>query len=103
EKPHFVGKEALLAQKASGRHRSMIAFKMVDSAIPRAGMDVYQGDERVGHVTSGSVLPTVGGSWGLALVAQALAEDSQIWVDIRGKRELAQVARRPLYSAHVKD
>jgi aminomethyltransferase len=54
-------------------------------------------------VTSGSVLPTVGGAGGLALVTTTKARiGDQILVDIRGKRKLARLVKKPLYKAKTK-
>ena len=53
-------------------------------------------------MTSGSVLPTVGGAGGMAMVAAGVVENDELEVDIRGKRKLATVVKRPLYSAKTK-
>ncbi|RYZ50819.1 MAG: hypothetical protein EOP07_22320 [Proteobacteria bacterium] len=66
-------------------------------------MDVYVGDRKVGVVTSGSVLPTVEGAGGMALIEKdAGAIGDEISIDVRGKRKLAKLVKRPLYSAKVK-
>ncbi len=99
----FIGRATLQRQKQDGVPRAMIAFKFEDAGVPRHGMDVYIGDRRIGTVTSGSVLPTVGGAGGMALVeAKTAVVGDQIEVDVRGKRKLARVLKRPLYLAKVK-
>ncbi|MBC7660253.1 MAG: glycine cleavage system aminomethyltransferase GcvT [Chitinophagaceae bacterium] len=104
EKGDFLGKAKMEAQKAGTLPaRKMVAFKLSEEGIARHGMDVYVGDRKVGVVTSGSVLPTVEGAGGMALIekdAAALGDDLSI--DVRGKRKLAKVVKRPLYSAKVK-
>jgi aminomethyltransferase len=98
--PDFVGKASLVAQEQSGVMRKIFAFKMQEDGIPRHGMDVYHQGELVGHVTSGSVLPTVGGAGGMALLKpNDIAIGSTIELDIRGKRKLAKIEKRPLYMA----
>lgn len=100
----FIGKEALIAQKESGLQNKIYAFKLEDKGIPRHGMDIYFADEKIGTVTSGSVLPTVGGAGGLAfLKTNKVKLDDAIEIDIRGKRKLARIVKRPLYSAKVKN
>ena len=104
EKGDFLGKAKMEAQKAgTAPARKMVAFKLEDEGIARHGMDVYVGDRKVGVVTSGSVLPTVEGAGGMALIEKdAAALGDKISIDVRGKRKLAKVVKRPLYSAKVK-
>jgi aminomethyltransferase len=99
----FQGRNVLERQKAEGLKRKLFAFKMQDSAIPRHDMDVYADGKKIGHVTSGSSLPTVGGAGGMALLdCRVVKEGSRIEVDVRGKRKAAVVDKRPLYTARVK-
>ncbi len=104
EKGDFLGKAKMEAQKAGTLPaRKMVAFKLEDDGIARHGMDVYVGDKKVGTVTSGSVLPTVEGAGGMALIAKDAGNiGDTVEIDIRGKRKLARLVKRPLYSAKVK-
>lgn len=104
DKGDFLGKAKMEAQKAGTLEaRKMVAFKLEDDGIARHGMDVYVGDRKVGTVTSGSVLPTLEGAGGMALIAKdAGGLGDAIEIDIRGKRKLARLVKRPLYSAKVK-
>lgn len=102
DKGDFVGRSALIAQKSSGVKRRMVAFTMTDEGIPRHGMPIFANGRRVGEVTSGSVLPTVGGAGGMALVDSSLADGETISVEIRGHHKLAKIVRRPLYAARTK-
>lgn len=103
-KPNFVGRAALLSQKEDGVKRQAVAFKMKEDGIPRHGMPVFSSDGTpIGTVTSGGVLPTVGGAGGMARVQKEFAEiGGKILIDIRGKRKLAEVAARPLYLPRIK-
>jgi aminomethyltransferase len=79
-----------------------MAFVMAEG-IPRHDMGIYLNSELIGKVTSGSVLPTVGGAGGMALIDPRLADvGSQIEVDVRGKRKVARIVKKPLYTARVK-
>jgi aminomethyltransferase len=99
----FIGRDALLVQKEQGVKRKLVAFKMLDGGIPRHDMAVFSGDENIGTVTSGSVLPTVGGAGGLALLNSDFANiGNKVEIDVRGKRKLAEVVKKPLYIARVK-
>lgn len=103
EKGEFIGREALLQQKKAGLTRSSFAFKMEGDGIPRHDMLVFKGDLQIGKVTSGSVLPTVGGAGGLALLdPRRVKVGDTVEIDIRGKRKLACLVQKPLYKAKVK-
>ncbi len=102
EKGDFIGRAALLEQKARGVERQIYAFKMTTDGIPRHGMAIYQGASQVGMVTSGSVLPSVGGAGGMALLSSAVKLGDEVQVDIRGVRKSAHVVKRPLYVAKTK-
>jgi aminomethyltransferase len=64
----FVGKEALLAQKASGVPRAKVAFKVGSRRSPRHHYEIWSGDARVGTVTSGAFSPMLGCGVGIGLV-----------------------------------
>jgi aminomethyltransferase len=102
DKGDFVGRAALLEQKSKGVERRVIAFKMIQDAIPRQGMKVFFGDKLIGSVTSGSVLPTVGGAGGMALIEMGTKEGDEITIEIRGQQKIAQIFKRPLYAARTK-
>lgn len=102
DKGEFIGRRVLLDQKARGLKRRMVAFIMIDDGIPRHGMDIFSESSAIGKVTSGSVLPTVGGAGGMALVDNALKENDEIYISIRGQRKRAKIVKRPLYAARTK-
>jgi len=100
EKGDFVGREILEKQKSGQLTRKMFAFVMNEPGVPRAGMEIYLGERLIGRVTSGSVLPTVGGAGGMALLlAESAKLGDKITIDIRGKRKEAHLVKRPLYVA----
>ena len=92
-KESFIGKEALL--KPATRIR--IGLKLVDKGIAREHADVYLGDKRVGHVTSGSPAPTLGGNYAMALVNLADAEAELYEIEVRGRRLKAERVPMPFY------
>jgi aminomethyltransferase len=102
DKGPFIGRDALVAQKANGLSRRMVMFKMVDDGIPRHGMPVFADGKAAGEVTSGGVFPTVGGSGGMALVSAGLKEGDEFFVDIRGQQKRAVIVKRPIYAAKTK-
>lgn len=96
EKQDFVGKGALVAQKADGVPRRRIGLVMQERGIPREGYAVFDGDREVGVVTSGTMSPTLMVGVAMALVEPAAAgSDSELQVAIRNRRIRARVVRPP--------
>ena len=56
-KEAFIGRNALASQKAAGVDKLRVGFRMIDRAIPRKACKVWDEDEEVGWVTSGSLSP----------------------------------------------
>ncbi len=62
----FPGKAILEKQKADGGHQRLTAIETEDRRAPRSGFEVFDGDQKVGVVTSGGYGPSVGHGVGLA-------------------------------------
>lgn len=69
----FVGKAALLAQKAAGLPRAKVAFKVASRRSPRHFYEIWSGEARIGTVTSGAFSPMLGCGVGIGLVDPAFA------------------------------
>ena len=94
-----IGKSALLAQKRKGITKQLIGFQMLDRAVARAGYTIYQGDERIGCVTSGAPSPSLKCSIGFAAIElRAGSENEKIDVEIRGKLHPAKIVEVPFVS-----
>jgi len=94
----FIGRDCLLAQKASGVTRRLVGFEMVDRGIARHGYRVMQGDTPIGVVTSGTQTPFLGKAIGMAYVPIDRSQPgSQIHIDIRGRAAAARVVPMPFY------
>ena len=90
----FTGVEELRRIKEAGPRRRLVAFVMVDKAIPRAGMGIAEG----GEVTSGSLSPMLDVGIGMGYVeAAAAAPDSELTIDVRGRPRKARVVKKPIY------
>jgi len=99
EKPEFVGREALVQQRAAGVTRTLVGFEMVERGIARHGYPVYVGEERVGVVTSGTRTPFLEKAIGLTyLPTAASAPGAECSVEIRGRRVRARVVPLPFYT-----
>jgi aminomethyltransferase len=97
-KSEFTGKAALVAAREQGIEKKRIGFAVDSKRIPRTGMDIVSGDEKVGWVTSGTFSPTVGKTIGMGYVPVRLAEvGTSIEVDVKGKRLPISVVEMPFY------
>lgn len=96
-KPDFIGKDALVAQKAAGIPRRLVAFKLHGKAIARHGYPVVdEAGAPIGQVTSGTRSPTLGQSIGLAYVPSGRhAVGSPLCVQIRGRVCDGEVVKAP--------
>jgi len=91
----FRGAKALREQKAAGVPRAIVGISMEGKAIPRQGYVVSDGVRAVGTITSGTQSPVLGRGIALALVeAGSLRKGATVYVEIRGKKEPAQVVDR---------
>ncbi len=96
-KGDFVGRAALERQKANGRPRRIVGFEMIDRAIARHGHPVYINGQQAGQVTSGTQTPFLKKAIGMAYVPAATPDDSDIEVDVRGRRAKARIVPLPFY------
>lgn len=97
-KGDFMGRSRLEQQKQQGVERRLVGITLSDRNIARPGYLVYDGEQSVGTVTSGTLSPTLGIPIALAFVSSPLAKIGQsLSVDIRGRRCDATVVKRPFY------
>lgn len=95
EKPEFIGKEALLAQTPQ---RGRIGVRITGRGIAREGCAVYDGETRIGQITSGTFCPYLKAAVGMALLNTAYAEPGHtVEVDVRGRRIAAETVALPFY------
>lgn len=99
DKDDFVGRDALRAVKEAGTTRRTVGFKMIErGGAPRTGYPVQVDGQPVGHVTSGTVSPTLGESIGLAIVDRSVAGVGKpLEIIIRDKPVKAEQIRTPFY------
>jgi aminomethyltransferase len=101
-KSDFIGKTALLKIKEQGLARKLIAFELVERAIPRHGCLIWVNDQQVGIVTSGTQSPSLNKGIGLGYLASQYAlVGTEISIDIRGKKMKAQVIKPPFVPSHT--
>lgn len=99
DKGDFVGRDALLRQKAEGVKRRLVGLRMTEKGFPRPGYAVLAGGEPVGVVTSGTVSPSLGEGIAMGYVPTELASPGTgLAIDVRGKPVAALVQRPPFYT-----
>ena len=99
EKDDFVGKAALVEQKANGLPSRLVAFKMTGTAPPpRPHYPIWLGEKAVGEVASGTQSPSLGCGIGMAyLPLEAAKIGTAIEIEIRGRKFPAEVVKKPFY------
>ena len=98
EKEDFIGKAALSRQRDEGLTKRLVGFELDERGIARHGYAVYVGAEQVGTVTSGTQTPFLKKAIGMAYVPVKYAKvDSELSIDIRGRRVAAHVVKMPWY------
>jgi aminomethyltransferase len=100
DKGDFVGRDAILKAKQNIT-RKLVGFKMDEDAIPRHGYEIQSESGRIGHVTSGTFSPTLEVGIGMGYVeASRAVENNEVFINIRGKRAPAHVAKLPFTESH---
>ena len=120
QKGDFIGREALKRQAETKARilnrdysdmtelpRRIRPITLLDRGVMRAGMEIYQGDELVGWVTSGTMIPyfltegeglateilesSAKRSIGLCYIKSSIRKDTVVEIDVRGKRLKAAI------------
>lgn len=97
EKPNFVGKEALVRQKAAGLPNRLAAFRMTGAAPPpRPHYPVLVEGRVIGEVASGTQSPSLGYGIGMAYLPSEVCQlGAKIEIEIRGRCFPAEVVKKP--------
>lgn len=97
ERKDFIGRDKIVAAKEQGLKRKLVGFIMQDRGIARAEYKLFDSaGHEIGFVTSGTPSPSTGDNIGIGYVTLPFAaEDSEIYVDIRGRKVKARVCKTP--------
>jgi len=101
-KGEFIGRDAMAKQREAGLTRRLVAFELLQKAVPRQGFKILAegsgGRREVGEVTSGNLSPILQKGIGLGYVQPTYAAiGSAIAIDIRGRSVPAVVVKPPFY------
>ena len=110
DKPHFLGRDAVLARKeantaAGGMTQRLVQVRLRDpEPLLFHAEPVHRDGEYVGYVRAASYGWTLGGAVGLAMVRAGDGPVTSDWitsgqweVDVAGTRHAAEVSLRPMY------
>ena len=98
DKGDFIGRDALVAQKAKGVTRKLVGFEMRGRGIGRDGYEVQIGGAQAGWVTSGGPAPTLNKNIGLCyLPIDAAKPGVAIQIMIRNQPVEAETVATPFY------
>ena len=95
----FVGRDALVAEKARGVGRRLTGIRLTERGFPRPDYPIVLNGEDIGKVTSGVASPTLGEGVALGYVPAAAARPGTgIGIRIRGRIIGARTQRPPFYT-----
>ena len=105
DKDEFIGKEAMVAQKAGAFDKKIIGIELADKAIPRHGYEVLNAEgETIGEVTTGYNSISTGKSVCMALIDKAYAAlGTQVQIRIRKKLFGGTVVKKQFYKKSYKN
>lgn len=97
-KEDFIGKNNLV-----DRGLTRIGIKNKGRGIIRENMELFLGEMKVGYTTSGTFLPTLKGSYAMAIVEKSVAEiGTDLICMIRGKEAEVEIVPLPFYKREKK-
>ena len=104
DKPEFIGKEALVKQKAEGVAQKLVGLELKDKAIPRAGYSIETPEgEQVGLVTTGYRSISLDRSLAFGLVdSRYAALGTELRIRVRNKVFPAEVIKKRFYQTKYK-
>jgi len=95
DKPSFLGREALAAQRDAGPSRLLTGFATASRQPLREGGDVVVDGRVVGSLTSGNFSPVLQHGIGLGFVDGGLEVGREVSVVLRGREVAATVVKTP--------
>jgi aminomethyltransferase len=96
-KEEFIGKKAM--EEKGEPKICRVGLRIIDKGVLREHQDVYVGDEKIGHTSSGTFSPLLKTSIAMALIDKKYADiGTVVEVDVRGRRLKAEVVEIPFYS-----
>ncbi len=96
DKNDFIGKKALIRQKEAGTENTIAGIEMLERGVPRGHYPVFDKNEKVGLITSGTMSPSLGVGIALARISRNSARvGNQLDVIIHDKPRNTKVVKLP--------
>ncbi len=103
DKEEFIGKDALVKEKAEGPKRKIVGIELKDKAVPRHGYAVMHDGVQIGEVTTGYQSISTQKSVCMALIDSQYAKlGTELEVQIRKKTFPGVVVKKRFYEKHYK-
>ena len=80
----FIGSNFIFNELS--QNNKLIFIKMTDRGIPREGFELFQKNQKIGEITSGTFSYNLGIGVGIASIKKNIDNYSDITIDIRGKK-----------------
>ncbi|MFO7791715.1 MAG: glycine cleavage system aminomethyltransferase GcvT [Candidatus Saliniplasma sp.] len=94
----FIGKEALEEIKGTD-HQMLRGLIMKEKGIPRTGYKIYDDEDRIGEVTSGTRSPILKKGIALGYLDSGYHEEgTEVQIEIRGEKRKAKIKNPPFIS-----
>ena len=95
---NFCGADAIAKELKAKKARVRVGIELAGRRPARQGCPIMVGDQEIGHLTSGTLSPTLQKPIAMGYVEpQHSAVGTAIEIDIRGKRQPASVVDLPFY------
>ncbi len=97
-KGFFLGRDVMQKAKENGLKRMLIGLEIEGKVPARHGYEVFKDGRKVGHVTSGTVSPSLQKAIAMAYVETNLAEiGTELTISVRNRELKARVVKTPFY------
>ncbi|OWU65824.1 MAG: glycine cleavage system protein T [Armatimonadetes bacterium Cent15-Ar3] len=93
----FNGSVAINKAREEGTATKLQGIKLSAKRLIAPGMKVYLGEEEVGEVSSGVVSPLLDTGIAFAFINSEIKQDTEVAIDVRGKREPGVVANKRFF------
>ncbi|MFH0855822.1 MAG: glycine cleavage system aminomethyltransferase GcvT [Candidatus Omnitrophota bacterium] len=94
----FIGKGALLKEKAGGPKERLVCFKADSRRAPRHGFAISSEGKRIGEVTSGSFSPSLLAGIGMGYICGNYGVGAQLMVGPLGAEIPVTIVKKPFYN-----
>jgi aminomethyltransferase len=100
DKGDFIGKAALVKQKAEGIKRKLTGVKLLERGVPRAGASVMIDGKEAGKLCSATFSPSLQAGIGTGYLDRPdLAPGTKCSVTLHGREIPAEIVKTPFYSS----